>query len=179
MGTKVCGKGYSKNKVSGACERKAKVFKSELRITSVKFEAALEDKSSPKFKDLAKKVGDGLLQEYRKSLPGVESVEVTSFKKGSVIADHNIIMKEEKNSAKPVTLDEIKKASKQVTSGGSIGDLSVDSTFNPPVEEEEITVVEKPTTTEETNEETSEENKGSTKKPSSEVIKGTTKKPTG
>merc|ERR1712076_287494 len=108
--------------------------------------------------------------EYRKSLPAVESVEVTSFKEGSVIADHNIIMKEEKNSAKPVTLDEIKKASKQVTSGGSIGDLTVDSTFNPPVEEEEITVAEKPTTTEETNEETSEE--------TSEENKGTTKKPT-
>ena len=97
------------------------------------FTRALQNKSSAQYQNLKTNLENGLETSLKKSQPGIEKVEVTGFRSGSVIADYNIIVTDE-NAAANISSDNIQSAVNTAITTGNFSGVAVNTSFIPTVQ---------------------------------------------
>ena len=95
------------------------------------FTSALNDSTSREFKKLAKQVEDSLIIQLKQTTPWIDSVQVTKFRAGSVVAEYDIIITD------PTAADNVLASDVQEAVEMAIRmwppDLAVDTSFIPSV----------------------------------------------
>ena len=95
------------------------------------FTESLKDSNSDDFKNLKKTVEAKLLPTLRETLPSVVDIDVYAFKRGSTVAEYNIILDDD---ATAINASTTQSAVQEIISNGNLTSLNVDTSFVPPIE---------------------------------------------